>query len=265
MRLGGDYSEQVEKKKKRFESLLGENLVISSEYLFSFSSEEIMMLKEYLLSKGYTDFLIVLYLREPESYYKSFIQQRVKWSNKVPTPHAVFSDWIPSIESWSKAFSNLSVKKFDRTHLVKGDVVADFQQEMSNFFQSSIDLEGKISNQSLCLEALFLLERMNREVSNQNTDIAKGRNEIIEQMTKLSTAYTAVKLSNQAVNLVSFYSVDIRKYLFDKFSLEFGEYGTVDSIHDETHWQGLSSAVISVNPESMLSFSAELMSRLIIK
>jgi hypothetical protein len=47
------------------------NILLSSEFMFSFNELEVKSLKQYLEDKGFSDFKIVVYLRAPASYYLS--------------------------------------------------------------------------------------------------------------------------------------------------------------------------------------------------
>lgn len=137
-----------------------DNVVISSEYLFDSSSEQVKKIFNYFKGVGFTDIKVVLYLRNPSSLYLSSIQQRLKASYKFPKPQEFQVKMTQKIERWSRFFGrkNLLVREFSPEELIGGDVVADFSNVLSEYFNIPEALNGVRVNESISAEGMKILQ-----------------------------------------------------------------------------------------------------------
>lgn len=148
--------------------------VLSSEYLWRLPVESILELREWFVSHGITDFKIVVYIREPVSAYKSFLQQWLRMSDDLEPydPFAWSYDIRTNILSWESVFGSdsLIVRPFQRENLVGKSVVSDFYHVLSDIFSVHVsdndDDQGLLEdNESLSIEALSLIQELLSSVS----------------------------------------------------------------------------------------------------
>jgi len=83
---GSRYNMELLKSKLEEATFGYENLILSSEYLGRFSPGGIASLKKFLFKAGFNTIKILVYVREPSSYYLSFIQQQLKASCEFTHP-----------------------------------------------------------------------------------------------------------------------------------------------------------------------------------
>lgn len=143
---------------KAFEAF--DNVVISSEYLFDSSAEQVNKIFKYFKGAGFTEIKVVLYLRNPASLYLSSVQQRLKASYEFPNPQEFQVKMTQKIERWSKSFGreNLLVREFSPQKLIGGDAVADFSNVLSECFNISVTLNGVRVNESISAEGMKILQ-----------------------------------------------------------------------------------------------------------
>jgi hypothetical protein len=144
--------------------LLGtDNVIISSEMLSGFNRDRVRLLKRDLDAAGYSNYQVVVYVREPISHYISFLQEILKQSRVCAQPswHQYLGHMKQAILVFSEVFDcDICVREFDRKQLVGGDVVLDFSAIASAFFDTEITLQSVAvseSNVSLTAEAAFIL------------------------------------------------------------------------------------------------------------
>jgi hypothetical protein len=145
----------------RFRKILSENdnVILSSEFLPLASRHAIQQLKEELDAAGFSDYSIVIYLREPVSCYISLLQQMIKHSLLIyqPAQYNYLAIARSAIENFSDIFEcDICVREFDREKLTGGDVVTDFSKLSSGFFEKDIELDSITSNESLSAEGVFI-------------------------------------------------------------------------------------------------------------
>lgn len=172
--------------------------IASSEYLFRFPAESIYQLKDWFVSLGFTTFKILVYIREPVSAYKSFLQQWLRMSDDL-SPYNPF-EWLyeirSSIESWESVFGReaMIVRPFQASQLYNQSVVADFYRIASSVFGHQ--LEGPESpniNESLSVEALWVMQELlstvppeRRSTSEWMSLVSKFLRLLRQQQTRLS-------------------------------------------------------------------------------
>lgn len=135
-----------------------ESVLISSEFLFLSSKEEVARIKIFLNSLGFDEIHIILYIRNPADYYLSAAQQAIKNSHRIPSPSRFRYDILGAIESWKNIDAkSFNVREFERSKLIEGDIVADFKQLLGEL---GFDLELKgneVTNETMSVEASILM------------------------------------------------------------------------------------------------------------
>lgn len=136
-------------------------IILSSEFLSRFKEEQVLALKSDLDDSGYTDYSVVIYVRDPVSYYRSLLQQKLKASHHPSNPREFRYGFRQAIESHRKYYGDkVVVKAYDEAQLYKGDVVRDFLQHAEQFFRIDLSkVESKSSNRSLSAEGMFIMQR----------------------------------------------------------------------------------------------------------
>lgn len=136
-----------------------ENVIISSEFLFLSSREEALNIKEYLNELGFDEIHIVMYLRDPASYYLSVAQQSVKNNYRLPRLNNFGYNMIGAIDIWKSIQpKSLTVKEFCRDTLLNHDVVIDFEAYLATLGYSISLGSSAISNQTMSTEGCFFLQ-----------------------------------------------------------------------------------------------------------
>lgn len=156
-----------EKFKDSFDNSLSyyakNNLLISSEFMFNFKFEEVVKLRDYLEAKGFDTFRVLIYLRSPPSYYISYVQQKIKAAYSIPSPFDFKLGYARSINNWHRVFGdNLCVREFDKSKMLKGDVLEDFSTIVNSFFEENVLLRAKASNESVSSEGMVVLQEFRR-------------------------------------------------------------------------------------------------------
>jgi hypothetical protein len=138
-------------------------VVLSGEYLYGLAPNKLEVLRG-MLQELTPDIEIVCYVREPASYYVSFTQQVVKASYRIRAPGEFKTRARECLPRFMDAFGGkVSVRAFDRTALVGGDIVKDFA---TTFLPDGADLANAMvvtsSNESMSAEAMCILQALRR-------------------------------------------------------------------------------------------------------
>lgn len=92
-----------------------QHVVLSSEFLFLSTDDEIQVIKAFLEEAGFTKLYIVCYVRNPADYYLSVAQQAMKSKSKIPTPSNFGYEISKTLKRWASIDpTRLIVKEFDR-------------------------------------------------------------------------------------------------------------------------------------------------------
>ena len=137
------------------------NVFLSSEFMFEFKGDEVLRLREYLEDRGFKSFLIVLYLREPASFYLSYTQQKLKGSSKIYSPFDFETGYKKRVKRWVSVFGKESVvvKEYDKSKLYGGSVLKDIERLVNQYFDTSVSFPDVSSNKSLTAEGMAILQR----------------------------------------------------------------------------------------------------------
>lgn len=132
-------------------------LILSSEYVFSGGLESIRAAYT-LESELSAKIKPIVYMREPVSYYLSYIQQVIKATNSFPQPAEFeypFVEYLDELEKLSGL--SLIVRAYDRSKFPAGDAYLDFKSALSitsSYTQAPLKTN---ENESLSAEAMLFM------------------------------------------------------------------------------------------------------------
>lgn len=139
-----------------------ELVVISSEYLFGIPEVGTHELAR-LLGELSDDVEIVCYVRPPAAHYVAALGQRVRASRHVIRPCDHRADLARRLGRWADAFEGrVTVRSYDRDHLVGGDVIEDFRTTFLPQLPPLPRPGNQVQNRSLSAEAICLLHDLRR-------------------------------------------------------------------------------------------------------
>lgn len=166
------------------------NLIISSEFLGSFKKQQIQALKSDLDNSGYTDYKVLCYVRDPVSYYRSMLQQKLKASHHPPDPRDFKYGFRAAIEKYRAFYGDRVIVRAYDDKLYRGDVVRDFLRVAEKFFRVDYSQLKSISaNRSLSAEAVFILHRYRELYEFEKDNIATPKSSVLLQyLAQLSEA-----------------------------------------------------------------------------
>jgi len=171
-------SEAVERLLKRHDCL-----VLSSEHLYNIDEASVVSLAERLRQQGFESVKVLLYLREPASFFLSQAQQRVKASCRLPDPNSRLTEYSSYVARWQSVFEDVEVREFSPEFLAEGDVVQDFIQVMNSFFNTHITVPDKLirrANDSLSTEGIALVRSFREQFyADADHQVNKPTNELI--------------------------------------------------------------------------------------
>lgn len=185
-------------------------VVVSSEFLFLSSKEEVMKVNKFLVELGFEEIHVVMYLRDPAKYYLSVAQQALKNQHKLPRPDRFRYELCGAIDNWSSLKpKSLTVKEFDRKQLVNQDVVKDMESYISNIFNKPIYLELiKQQNETMSVEGTVILQEFHKVlVKSKLSEIERA--ELIKAARSFSIRANA---GNRPI-----LKKDIEEYIYKKF------------------------------------------------
>ena len=213
------------KTKLREELENADNIVLSSEYLFSLRDRHIVALKDILTSCGVDEILICLYVREPDAFYASMVQEACKGTGPFTQPDSFRYPIKDVIERWSAHFDGqIAVRGFRKDLLTDGDAFTDFITLSSQHFGvTKPAIEPLSENQSISIEALMLLNRYRaRFHPTQASTVTRDIDVLVGHLQNLGTAaYTKVTLKPNVSDLIYANHEHALMWLKDRFGIDF--------------------------------------------
>ena len=140
-------------------------VILSSEKFFNLTPDAIKETVDYF-GIIFTEIYCIVYVRNPDDFYLSRTQQKVKASHKISNPFAYKRDIASPLMTWQNfvGASNFMGTIFDREALFKGDVVADFIEKIEKITQENIEVKKWSSeNESITAEQMVLLQEYRRD------------------------------------------------------------------------------------------------------
>jgi hypothetical protein len=201
------FAEQVADKK---------DVVVSSEFLFLSSSEEVKEIKKYLTDLGFEKIHVVMYLRDPAKYYLSVAQQALKNQHVMPRPDNFRYDIEGAIDNWASIDpASLTVKEFDREKLYNQDIVHDFKKLL---FSMGYDIDLKLNmamNESMSVEGTMVLQEFHKVL--ENSALSKDEVSLYLQRAR---KYSRVASAGTKPTL----KPEISKFIYNRYS------GVIDNL-----------------------------------
>jgi hypothetical protein len=148
-----------------------DNIIVSSEFLFSSSENEIRDFGDFLGDIGFGEIHILIYLRDPAKYYLSLAQQALKKQYKIPQPNSFKYEMIGAIDKWSRITpTSMTIREFSILSLVNGDIVSDFESYLLGLgIAVSLDLDRR-RNKSFSCEVTQSIQDVHEYFSNHEID-----------------------------------------------------------------------------------------------
>lgn len=147
--------------------------LLSSEYLWRLSLEQVRQLRSDFEALGVDEFRIIAYVREPVSAYASYLQQWLRLTTDLELYNPETWHYQPRnrLETWQTVFGDsLVVRPFVREQLQGRSVVCDYLAHLSDWVQTPVQgAEVKAVNESLSTEELFLLQEILRAIPPEKT------------------------------------------------------------------------------------------------
>lgn len=212
-RTRGD-ADTLEKQSRQTLELIQTNLqpsdtvLLSGESFFSVPPDQMMRILEAIDPK-IEKLDVVAYVRSPHSMYLSLVQQTIKGSSIYTKPESYVRGLDKVLSNWASfdRADSLTVRHFDRAHLVDGDAVADFEHVLRDLACSpNLHLPRAVENTSLSAEQIVALQHF-RAVHMTKLDgkLSLSSNQLIqcfEQMNSAGTVGHKPQLTDLAKSVV---------------------------------------------------------------
>ncbi|MEQ8841474.1 MAG: hypothetical protein RIB98_10855 [Acidimicrobiales bacterium] len=149
----------------------GSTVVLSGEYLFGMNEGEVERLAEVLIPL-FDEIEVVVYFRDPASYYLSFVQQRVRAAAVLPSPAKFRLRAEICVRRHAEALrSTVTARSFDRTALIGGDIVTDFTVSVLGISpEEAASFTVENQNASFSAEAMCIMQMVRRHVHPDQED-----------------------------------------------------------------------------------------------
>ena len=222
------YLRDAELVKDHFFSALrnSENIIISAEYLANYSLDEIDNLVADLSRFNFDEIKILIYVRDPVSYYISNVQQRIKASHLIDNPKTFRYNFKKYIATWLQGSpKSISVVPYEKGLLEGPGLLESFEYEINEFFDSSNVRLNTVTKQntSMSLEALVVLQQYRkRNYSNSNNTFAEDSDVLRDLLTNLDSDYaSSIRLHEKYEETIIANHLDDLIWLKNNFAVEF--------------------------------------------
>ncbi len=149
---------------------------LANAFMSDYSDAPLGRLREFL-EPWLNDIRIIAYLRGPEEYYLSMMQENLKRSYCIVPPSDFRTDFSSIIRRFEEALNaSATVHAFDRTTLKGGDLIEDFFQQIRDLVDLDTSAFERItSNEALSAEILFILDLARRSLGFPDDPIRYSR------------------------------------------------------------------------------------------
>jgi hypothetical protein len=195
--------ERINELDEQISNFNGHTCILSSEAFSLISEHQVSSFKKFLAER-FDSVRIIVYIRPAEDIYCSELQQQAKVGVNIfirfPIPCDKLNKNMAILSKYLKEFSveQISVIKFSRDCLHKGDVVKDFQNRfLVDKNNAVVELNNVRSNESICGAAGMAIALLSQEEFPRFTD--KGENpqwkDLQKAMIELKPSESLPKLS----------------------------------------------------------------------
>lgn len=144
-----------------------DTIVISGEHFLDIEDHQGMAHHLARLFPG-CEVSVLCYLRDPISYYVSYLKQRIKASHNLFWPRT--ENWAPKLTAW-QSLGPVTVREFAPSLLRDGDLVCDALAWVSEALAEQFTLETVRANQSISSEAALILFNYRRLIHTERNDL----------------------------------------------------------------------------------------------
>tara|TARA_Y100000296_G_C5156992_1_gene249673 strand:+ start:308 stop:1345 length:1038 start_codon:yes stop_codon:yes gene_type:complete len=273
----GLYSKFKSDFKEKLESELktGTDVLISAEYLFNFTVKEVASLRSYLELHNINEFKVIAYVRAPEKFYLSALQQRLKASYKVESPSSFKVGFKRRLSAWMEVFGkeNVLVREYSRETLIQRDVIHDFVSQYNNFFETNVEARPISANKSMSAIGMYLMQSYRKAVYNDEDNRFKpDSSRLLSLILRDSVYHEPPKLKLTAKAAIIKNHLNEYKFLNENFDIfadvmkEIGAFEAQNSVSDFPE-NVLLSDVLENEVDDMLvqSYTLEILSKLLKK
>jgi hypothetical protein len=163
------------------------DVVISSEFLFMASSEEVAVINQFLKEAGFDNIHVVMYVRNPAKYYLSAAQQSIKNQHIIPQPQDFNYHIERCIGNWSSIdAASITIREFDRDVLFQNDVVSDFNRYLNELGYSTDLPVTESNNETMTVEAAMVLQEFQKAIYDAPSVTKEKRKEYYTRAIKFS-------------------------------------------------------------------------------
>ena len=217
-------------------------IFLSSEYLWSLSVEAIQQLHTDFRHLGVVRFLVIAYVRTPESFYRSVLQQHARLSTSLRRfrPQRWRYRFRQRLEAWQQVFGpDLVVRAFERDQLLHSCVVKDLTATIEQSFSDLAPLASaspsEAINASACLEELLVMQEWMRDYPSQSASGGLQRSRALwRQWARFSAILdgrrgTPLVLKPDVVEVIRVRHAQDMRWLQDTFGVRFLEEAAPDA------------------------------------
>lgn len=222
----GETQERVNRAKRKFLKILEdevsrkdrERLVISGENISSMKVPERRRMIRFFHERG-LGVKTVFYVREPQSFFRSSCQQRIK-DGGSEVPHLQLR-YIFRIAPFLRLLQqgDVIVRVFDRSALTSGDVVSDFAGVLGVELDPALLRESNETLNEPAIRLMYLLNRTSLATMGSPV-LLQTRRKFIEA---IRSAYAGGKeLDNDLFDQIGEIPADELEFLRKNFGIDFG-------------------------------------------
>ncbi|MTH78351.1 hypothetical protein [Paracoccus aestuariivivens] len=144
---------------------------IAATVMSHINATTIGSLRDYLYRWG-EEVRLIVYVRRPEDFYLSMMQEKLKRSGGLVAPENFRTDFARIIRTYEEAFNTRAiVRPFEPQQWREGDLLVDFLdqiRDLADVDHTALSSEVKRSNESLSAESMFVLDLLRRFPENMN-------------------------------------------------------------------------------------------------
>ena len=213
--------------------------VLSSEYLWRLPRRGVELLRHDFEALGCDRFVVIGYVREPGSLYGSALQQwsRLSTDLKRFDPFSWRYALRRRLETWASVFGeSLIVRPFERSQLVNGCVVRDFQTQIETALPTSMIWQSlpvlPEVNRSATSEELVAMQRIMAESPQFAASVAQDAARALTRLwDNLSTQVSrssgsSILVRPEVLAVVRDRHADDLAWLADQYGLQFSGVAT---------------------------------------
>lgn len=236
-------------------------IIVSSEAFLTLNPEEVVEILQ-MISPEIERIDVIAYIRDPLGMYLSLAQQWIKASYRFPRPDTYVRALDRLLDNWDSfpMIDSLTVRRFDRSHLIGANVVADFEHVVKGLTSRDFALEHINENTSLSTEQMVVLQEYRSKFCRAvEGKAARGSSVLIDFFTAMNeTGLVGSKavLSAPAAALVARGNAEIVERVNARhgFDMHCPMPSAEELPEGESKWGHISSILTEVKPHYVHNF-----------